>query len=200
MSETSEIPENMNGCELCRKSVLERIKNKDGQVFYYCTNKEPTSFSEDGCMYTLTHTDGSQIRSEGMWLIEDGKSKGHWYNGVVGNINHPNYAFMTSPCPNCDNWHIVSDSCRNCLHCLKCCDCFDCDGCGNIFSEYEDNQSYTWCKCENKLCENCRKYDEITDKFYGKCCEGEEEELYCRMCDSLDGDCECEMFDRGDDE
>ena len=165
-----ELPENMNGCDLCGKSVLKRIKNKSGQVFYYCTNKEPTSFSEDGCMYNV---DGSEIRSEGMWLIEDGKSEGYWYNGVVGNINNPDNAYMKSPCPNCDNWHIVSDSCRNCLHCLKCCDCFQCDGCRNIFSEYEDNQSYAWCECENKLCENCRKYDEITDKFYGKCCEGE---------------------------
>jgi hypothetical protein len=164
-----ELPENMNGCDLCGKSVLKRIKNKDGQVFYYCTNKEPTSFSEDGCMY---NADGSEIRSEGMWLIEDGKSEGYWYSGVVGNTNNPNNAYMKSPCPNCDNWHIVSDSCRNCLHCLNCCDCFQCDDCGNMFSEYEDNQSYAWCECEKKLCENCRKYDEITDKFYGKCCEG----------------------------
>ena len=114
-----------------------------------------------------------EIRSEGMWLIEDGKLKGHWYNGVVGNTNNPDNAYMKSPCPNCDNWHIVSDSCRNCLHCLKCCDCFQCDGCRNIFSEYEDNQSYAWCECENKLCDNCGKYDEITDKVYGKCCEAE---------------------------
>ena len=165
-----ELPENMNGCDLCGKSVLKRIKNKDGQVFYYCTNKEPTSFSEDGCMYNAY---GSEIRSEGMWLIEDGKSEGYWYNGVVGNTNNPNNAYMKSPCPNCDNWHIVSDSCRNCLHCLNCCDCFQCDDCGNMFSEYEDNQSYAWCECEKQLCENCRKYDEITEKFYGKCCEGE---------------------------
>ena len=29
-----ELPENLNGCELCGKSMLKRIKNKSGQVFY----------------------------------------------------------------------------------------------------------------------------------------------------------------------
>ena len=81
-------------CDLCGKSKHKKIQNKNGQIFYYCTNEEPDG---NGCVWGDT--------AEGKWMM-DGKM---YYNGMVVGIKNPESAYLTNNCGGCGSSFSVSD-------------------------------------------------------------------------------------------